>query len=122
MDKLIRERKSLEPRIKRISDVVAKMKPEEAEEVDVQTELDALGDVWAAYCAVHKRILGVCEDDDAYDEAICHQGEFKECYIDLKNCLMKKMKTIKDRESVATQISPQHDVVQQLASQQAELL
>nr|XP_029715673.1 uncharacterized protein LOC115259283 [Aedes albopictus] len=65
MDRLIRERKSLEPRLKRISDTVEKIRPEAAEEVDVQIELDALSEVWAAFCAVHKKILDVVKDRDS---------------------------------------------------------
>lgn len=122
MDKLVRERKSLEPRIKRISDVVSRIKPEVAEEVDVQTELDALAEVWAGYCAVHKKILDHCVDDKAYEEAVHCQGEFEGCYIALKSRLLKMLKVIKDREHVATTSSSPHDVMKQLAEQQAEFL
>ncbi|XP_062537794.1 uncharacterized protein LOC134206120 [Armigeres subalbatus] len=49
MEELVRDRKSLDPRIKRISDVVVKLKPETAEETEIQTELEVLGDIWATY-------------------------------------------------------------------------
>ncbi|XP_055622401.1 uncharacterized protein LOC129765968 [Toxorhynchites rutilus septentrionalis] len=122
MDKLFRERKSLEPRIKQISDVVAKIKPEVAVEVDVQTELDALAEVWTGYCAVHKKILDHCEDDKAYEDAVHRQGDFERCYISLKNHLSKLLKAVKNREHVTTSSSSQHDVIKQLADQQTEFL
>ncbi|XP_058816696.1 uncharacterized protein LOC131679970 [Topomyia yanbarensis] len=123
MEKLIRERKSLEPRLKRVSDSVLKFKPETAEEVDVQTELDALHDIWAAYCSVHKRILDASANDEMYDDAIERLCQFEEAYITLKNRLLKILKVIKNRDSLAEMhSSSQNDVINQLAQQQAEFL
>ena len=68
-DKLIRERKALEPRIQRVSEVVKKLNPEEVEEIDVQIELDTLNDIWANYCSVHRRILDASENDEKYNDA-----------------------------------------------------
>ncbi|XP_053686518.1 uncharacterized protein LOC128736060 [Sabethes cyaneus] len=122
MDKLVRERKSLEPRMKRIAEVVAKIKPEEAEEINVQAELDALNDVRASYSAVHKKIVEHCEDDKSYDEAVSRQGQFEDYYINLKTRLLKILKVVTNREYVAAPQPMQHDVIKQLADQQAEFL
>ncbi|XP_055542601.1 uncharacterized protein LOC129728208 [Wyeomyia smithii] len=122
MDKLVRERKSLEPRLKRISEALEKLRGTDAEEVDVQTELDALNEVWAAFCAVHKRILDVGEDDKAYEDAVQQQARFESYYITLKNRLLKILKAVKDRDNAATERAAQPDIIKQLADQQAELL
>nr|XP_029729214.1 uncharacterized protein LOC109404959 [Aedes albopictus] len=122
MDRLVRERKSLEPRLKRIADTVEKIRPEAAEEVDVQTELDALSEVWAAFCAVHKKILDISEEEEDYNDAVHRQGKFEACYISLKTRLLKLLKVVKDRDSAASQQVPQSDVIRQLADQQAEFL
>lgn len=97
MDKLIRERKSLEPRLKRIAETAVKIKPLEAEEVDVQIELDALCEVWASYGTLYKRIISACENDVEYDEAVSHQAKFEEHYSTAKNRLLKTLKAIKGR-------------------------
>ncbi|XP_062709700.1 uncharacterized protein LOC134288546 [Aedes albopictus] len=123
MDKLVRERKSLEPRLSRISGVVAKLKPEEAEEIDVQSELDALSEVWSSYGVVHRRIIDACSDDETYESAVKHQEVFEENYILVKNRLLKIMKAIKNRDSsTSAQQSTSQDIIKQLAAQQAELL
>lgn len=77
MEKLIRERKSLDPRIKRVSEMVVKLEPEATEETEVQTELEVLGDIWAAYCSVYKRILDASEDDEMYEDAVQQQCRFE---------------------------------------------
>ncbi|XP_058827180.1 uncharacterized protein LOC131687146 [Topomyia yanbarensis] len=123
MEKLIRERKSLEPRLKRVHDTVVKIQPEAAEEIDVQSELDTLNDIWAAYCSVHKRILDACTNDETYEEAIECQCRFEEAYVRLKNRLLKLLKVIKLADSNREERPPsQNDVITQLAQQQAELL
>nr|XP_029718639.1 uncharacterized protein LOC115261333 [Aedes albopictus] len=123
MDKLVRERKSLEPRLSRISGVVAKLKPEEAEEIDVQSELDALSEVWSSYGVVHRRIIDACSDDETYESAVKHQEVFEENYILVKNRLLKIMKAVKNRDSsTSAQQSTSQDIIKQLAAQQAELL
>ncbi|XP_062557924.1 uncharacterized protein LOC134222785 [Armigeres subalbatus] len=122
MDKLIRERKSLEPRLKRISDAAAKIKPEEAEEVEVQSELDALCEVWAGYGALYKRIIGACDDGEEYEDAVKHQANFEELYISVKNRLMKITKAVREREGYTANSQAPNDVIQQLAAQQTEFL
>ncbi|XP_055631989.1 uncharacterized protein LOC129771893 [Toxorhynchites rutilus septentrionalis] len=123
MDKLIRERKSLEPRLKRISDIVGKIKPDEVEEIDLQTELDVLSEVWMAFCTVHKKILDMCENESAYDDAVQRQGKFEELYIALKNRLLKILKVVKQRENPSSFERPAtQDVIKQLADQQAQFL
>lgn len=99
------------------------MKPETAEETEVQTELEVLGDIWAAYCTVHKRILDASEDDELYDDAVQQQCRFESVYITLKNRLLKVLKVIQGRDSsLEERSSPQSDALNQLAQQQAELL
>lgn len=122
MDKLIRERKSLEPRLKRIAETAVKIKPLEAEEVDVQIELDALCEVWASYGTLYKRIISACENDVEYDEAVSHQAKFEEHYSTAKNRLLKTLKAIKGREDSTVVQQASHDVIKQLADQQAEFL
>ncbi|XP_055543010.1 uncharacterized protein LOC129728587 [Wyeomyia smithii] len=122
MDRLIRERKSLEPRLKRISETVEKIRPEAVDEIDLQTELDALSEVWMAFCGVHKKILDLCEEESAYDEAMSRQGKFESCYIGLKTRLLKLLKIVKNRDQPAPSVPSQQDVIQQLADQQAEFL
>lgn len=123
MEKLFRERKSLEPRLTRISGVVTKLRPEEAEEIDVQSEIDALSEVWSSYGVVHRRIIDACSDDETYDKAVKHQEIFEGNYISVKNRLLKIMKAVKNRDiSASTQQSTSQDIIQQLAAQQAELL
>ncbi|XP_055543544.1 uncharacterized protein LOC129729089 [Wyeomyia smithii] len=122
MDRLIRERKSLEPRLKRISETVEKIRPEAVDEIDLQTELDALSEVWMAFCGVHKKILDLCEEDSAYDEAMSRQGKFESCYIGLKTRLLKLLKIVKNRDQATPPVSSQQDVIKQLADQQAEFL
>ncbi|XP_055622584.1 uncharacterized protein LOC129766143 [Toxorhynchites rutilus septentrionalis] len=94
MEKLIRERKSLDPRLKRVSDMVTKLEPETAEEIEIETELDVLGGIWSAYCSVHKRILDVSDNDELYDDAVQHQCRVEKVYIALKNRLSKVLKAM----------------------------
>ncbi|XP_058817221.1 uncharacterized protein LOC131680524 [Topomyia yanbarensis] len=122
MDKLVRERKSLEPRLKRISETVEKFRPEEAEEIEVQIELDTLSEVWAAFCAVHKRIVDASENDEEYEDAVQRQSKIESFYILLKNRLLKMLKLVKDRANGAAGQSPPPDIIRQLADQQAEFL
>ncbi|XP_055522606.1 uncharacterized protein LOC129716796 [Wyeomyia smithii] len=121
LKKLIRERKSLEPRIKRVSDVVMKLEPEAAEEIDVQMEIETLNDIWASYCSVHKRILDVSEEDEMYNDAVDKQRNFEATYLALKGRLLKILKLVKNRDSrEENHPQPQNDIIAQLASQQAE--
>ncbi|XP_062540962.1 uncharacterized protein LOC134209004 [Armigeres subalbatus] len=123
MDKLIRERKSLEPRLKRIEDVVTKLKPEDVEEIDIQSELDALSEVWSIYCIVHKKIMDATVEEDKYEETVVHQAMFEEKYISVKNRLLKIMKVVKNREiSTNGQQTTSEDIIKQLAEQQAQLI
>lgn len=123
MEKLIRERKSLEPRLNRVLEIVAKLEPEAAEAIDVITELEMLGDIWAAYSSVHKRILDISESDAMYQDAVQQQCRFESTYIGLKNRLSKTLKLVQNRESRQEERSlSQSDIIQQLAEQQAALL
>ncbi|XP_055543506.1 uncharacterized protein LOC129729051 [Wyeomyia smithii] len=123
MEKLIRERKSIEPRIKRVAEAVKKLETEVAEETEVQTELEVLGDIWAAFCTVHKRVLNACDDEDKYADAAQNQCNFVRVYIGLKNRLAKVLKAVQNRDRSQEERSPpQSEIINQLAQQQAELL
>ncbi|XP_055543437.1 uncharacterized protein LOC129728988 [Wyeomyia smithii] len=123
MEKLIRERKSIEPRIKRVAEAVKKLETEAAEETEVQTELEVLGEIWAAFCTVHKRVLDACDDEDKYADAVQNQCNFERAYIGLKNRLAKVLKAVQNRDrSQEERYPPQSEIINQLAQQQAKLL
>ncbi|XP_055527752.1 uncharacterized protein LOC129720317 [Wyeomyia smithii] len=123
MEKLIRERKSIEPRIKRVAEAVKKLETEAAEETEVQTVLEVLGDIWVAFCTVHKRVLDACDDEDKYADAVQNQCNFERTHIGLKNRLAKVLKAVQNRDRSQEERSPpQSEIINQLAQQQAELL
>ncbi|XP_053686784.1 uncharacterized protein LOC128736332 [Sabethes cyaneus] len=123
MEKLIRERKSLEPRIKRVAETVKGLETQAVDEIEVQTELEVLGDIWIAYGTVHKRILDICEDEEKYIDAVQNQCTFEKAYIGLKNRLAKVLKAVQNRDRSQEERSPsQSEIINQLAQQQAELL
>lgn len=68
MKKLIRERKTLEARLKRVVEDVADLtrgeRSEAVEDVELLTELDSVDQIWAAYLIVHKQMLELCEDEE----------------------------------------------------------
>lgn len=80
MDKLLRERKSLDARMERAVKQVQKLlKSENLDDVDVETELDNLLEIWTAYLSVHKRMVDSCKDDEM-DEILQHQSTFEESF------------------------------------------
>ncbi|XP_058449300.1 uncharacterized protein LOC131429265 [Malaya genurostris] len=122
MDTLVRERKSLESRLARVKRTLTRFhSSEELEEIDIQTELDNLQEVWIGYLSVHKRMVETCKEDDM-DAMLDHLACFEEQCISLKNGfnkLLKRMDFSSTQHEVPL-IQNGTDAIKQLAEQQAE--
>lgn len=124
MDKLLRERKSLDARLTRAVQNVLKLgKNEDIDDVDIQTELDNLLEVWAAYLSVHKRMVDICSDEEM-DDILKHQSSFEESFVKSKGSLLKLRKRFDFSSTRHDAVSPQDggSAIQQLAQQQAEFI
>nr|XP_029716863.1 uncharacterized protein LOC115260110 [Aedes albopictus] len=124
MKKLIRERKTLEARLKRVVEDVADLtrgeRSEAVEDVELLTELDSVDQIWAAYLIVHKQMLELCEDEEE-DEILSQFETFDRSIVALKNSLRKQLKRLdfcSTRREATTQDGG--DAIKQLAEQQAD--
>nr|XP_029728573.1 uncharacterized protein LOC109397738 [Aedes albopictus] len=124
MKKLIRERKTLEARLKRVVEDVADLtrgeRSEAVEDVELLTELDSVEQIWAAYLIVHKQMLELCEDEEE-DEILSQFETFDRSIVALKNSLRKQLKRLdfcSTRREATTQDGG--DAIKQLAEQQAD--
>lgn len=123
MDKLPRERKSLEARLNRASSNVQKLQNrDDVDDVDIQTELDNVVEIWMAYMSVHKRMVDNC-DNKEMDEVLKHQAEFESIFAPLKSTLLKLRKRY-DGSLTRNEAASQDGggAVQQLAQTQAEFI
>nr|XP_029717309.1 uncharacterized protein LOC115260536 [Aedes albopictus] len=124
MKKLIRERKTLEARLKRVvedvTDLTRGERSEAVEDVELLTELDSVDQIWAAYLIVHKQMLELCEDEEE-DEILSQFETFDRSIVALKNSLRKQLKRLdfcSTRREATTQVGG--DAIKQLAEQQAD--
>ena len=124
MDKLLRERKSLDARLDRARQNVEDLcKNESVDDVDIQTVLDNLLDVWAAYLTVHQRMMDNCNDEEL-EEILQHQSSFEQTFVTMKGTLLKLRKRFDFSSTRHDDLTSQDGVsaIQQLAQQQAEFI
>ncbi|XP_055522538.1 uncharacterized protein LOC129716725 [Wyeomyia smithii] len=124
MDKLLRERKSLDARLNRVSLNYEQLrKNADLDEIDIQTELDNLLEIWKLYLSVHKRMVD-CSSDEEMNEVLEHQSVFKGQFSTLKSSLLKLRKRF-DFSSTrhdAALSQDNGDAIRILAEQQAEFM
>lgn len=123
MDKLLRERIFLDARLNRARKQVDELCTDDnIDDVDVQTELDNLLEVWAAYLSVHQRMTDKCNDEEM--DEILHQSSFEQTFVSMKGTLLKLRKRF-DFSSTRHDDLIQQDgasAIQQLAQQQAKFI
>ncbi|XP_055622776.1 uncharacterized protein LOC129766281 [Toxorhynchites rutilus septentrionalis] len=123
--KLFREKKSFDARLKRVDYNVKKFCEEgEIDDVDIQSELESLQNIWNGYLNVHKRMVNVCVDSEM-DTVLDEMSNLEEKSIELKTTLLKLLRRVEQSStphgSHAT-AKVGADAIQQLAEQQAEFL
>ncbi|XP_058816985.1 uncharacterized protein LOC131680282 [Topomyia yanbarensis] len=122
MDSLVRGRKSQESRLDRIKKIFARFRAsEELDDIDIQTELDNLQEVWSGYLSIHGRMVEVCKDTEI-DDLLDQLANFEEDVVLLKNGFNKLLKRM-DFSSTQHEVPLMQngtDAIRQLAEQQAE--
>ncbi|XP_055632920.1 uncharacterized protein LOC129773346 [Toxorhynchites rutilus septentrionalis] len=123
--KLFREKKSFDARLKRVDYNVKKFcEEDEIDDVDIQSELESLQNIWNGYLNVHKRMVNVCADSEV-DTVLDEMSNFEEKSIELKTTLLKLLRRVEQSSTphgshATAQVGA--DAIQQLAEQQAEFL
>ncbi|XP_055604177.1 uncharacterized protein LOC129752419 [Uranotaenia lowii] len=125
MEALVRERKSLDSRLKRSIESLTRLQgSEETEELDIQTEIDNLQKIWNDYLLVHKRMIETCKDEEV-DGILEHLENFESSFLVNKNRLLKLLKRVSFATSTRIQPSASQDggdAIRVLVEQQAEFL